>query len=132
MGLLSEFSDLFLPRRCAGCGRETVSLCTTCLMLLGGIPRAMEPRYGTLPVVGVSEYNSRVSHMVVNFKDNGRRDVLDPLERGEARAAAVALAPPPDRGVVLGRAAVLYLAVVMGAERAAHAGYESNRPPALV
>ncbi|GAA1634174.1 ComF family protein [Brevibacterium sanguinis] len=91
MGLLSEFSDLFLPRRCAGCGRETVSLCTTCLMLLGGVPRAMEPRYGTLPVVGVSEYNPRVSHMVVNFKDNGRRDVLDPLALALARAIVAAL-----------------------------------------
>ncbi|MBE4695691.1 MULTISPECIES: ComF family protein [Brevibacterium] len=91
MGLLSELSELFLPRRCAGCGRETVSLCTTCLQLLGGIPRAMETRYATLPVVGVSEYNSRLSHMVVNFKDNGRRDILDPLALGLARSIVAAL-----------------------------------------
>lgn len=91
MGLLNEFGELFLPRRCAGCGRENVSLCTACLQLLGGIPRAMEPRYGQIPVVGVSEYNSRLSHMVVNFKDNGRRDICDPLALALSRSVAAAL-----------------------------------------
>ncbi|WP_309132482.1 ComF family protein [Brevibacterium sp.] len=91
MGLLTEFSELFLPRRCAGCGRENVSLCTACLHLLGGIPRAMEPRYGTIPVVGIAEYTSHLSHMVVNFKDNGRRDILDPLALGLARSITAAL-----------------------------------------
>ena len=91
MGLLSEFGELFLPRRCAGCGRENVSLCTTCLRLLGGIPRAMEPRYGQIPVVGVSEYSSEISHMVVDFKDNGRRDILDPLALALARSITAAL-----------------------------------------
>ena len=91
MGLLSEFGELFLPRRCAGCRRENVSLCTTCLNLLGGIPRAMEPRYGQIPVIGVSEYSSEVSHMVVDFKDNGRRDILDPLALALARSITAAL-----------------------------------------
>lgn len=91
MGLLTEFGELFLPRRCAGCGRESVSLCTACLSLLGGIPRAMEPRYGQIPVVGVSEYSSVTSHMVVNFKDNGRRDILDPLALALARSITAAL-----------------------------------------
>ncbi|MCF2588567.1 ComF family protein [Brevibacterium sp. UCMA 11752] len=91
MGLLTEFGELFLPRRCAGCGREDVSLCTACLNLLGGIPRAMEPRYGQIPVVGVSEYSSQISHMVVSFKDNGRRDILDPLALALARSVTAAL-----------------------------------------
>lgn len=91
MGLLGEFSELFLPRRCAGCGREGVSLCTACLQLLGGIPRAMEPRYGQLPVVGIAEYNARLSHMVVDFKDNGRRDILDPLALALVRSVTAAL-----------------------------------------
>ncbi len=91
MGLLAEFGELFLPRRCAGCGRENVSLCTACLQLLGGIPRAMEPRYGTIPVVGIAEYTSHLSHMVVDFKDNGRRDILDPLALGLARSITAAL-----------------------------------------
>ena len=45
---------------------------------------------------------------------------LHAFERGEARATAFALATPADRGVVLGRTAVLYLAVFMGTEGAAH------------
>ncbi|MGO3022897.1 MAG: ComF family protein, partial [Brevibacterium sp.] len=76
MGLLGEVGELLLPRRCAGCGRENVSLCTRCLQLLGGIPRAMEPRYGSIPIVGVCEYNSQISKMVVGYKDEGRRDIL--------------------------------------------------------
>src|SRR5699024_4515380 len=76
MGLLGEFGELLLPRRCAGCGRESVYLCTSCLQLLGGIPRAMEPRYGRLPIIGLCEYDSRISRMVVGFKDEGRRDAL--------------------------------------------------------
>ncbi len=91
MGLLGEFGDLLLPRRCAGCGRENVSLCTRCLQLLGGIPRAMEPRYGTIPIVGVCEYNSRISKMVVGFKDDGRRDILDPLALALTRSIVAAL-----------------------------------------
>src|SRR5690606_8761663 len=45
---------------------------------------------------------------------------LHPLESGEARTTAFALAAAADRGVVLGRARVLHLAVVMRAERAPH------------
>ncbi|WP_209325293.1 ComF family protein [Brevibacterium renqingii] len=91
MGLLGEFGELLLPRRCAGCGRENVSLCTRCLQLLGGIPRAMEPRYGRIPIVGICEYDSRISRMVVGFKDEGRRDILDPLALALARAVVAAL-----------------------------------------
>ncbi|WP_152347853.1 ComF family protein [Brevibacterium sp. CFH 10365] len=91
MGLLGEFGELLLPRRCAGCGRENVSLCTRCLQLLGGIPRAMEPRYGRIPIVGVCEYNSQISRMVVGFKDEGRRDILDPLALALTRSIVAAL-----------------------------------------
>ncbi|UVI37429.1 ComF family protein [Brevibacterium spongiae] len=91
MGLLGEFSELLLPRRCAGCGRENVSLCTACLQMLGGIPRAMEPRYGQIPIVGVCEYNSRISRMVIGFKDEGRRDILDPLALALTRSVVATL-----------------------------------------
>lgn len=91
MGLLEEVGELLLPRRCAGCGRENVSLCTSCLQLLGGIPRAMEPRYGQIPIVGVCEYNSRISRMVVGYKDGGRRDILDPLALALNRSVVAAL-----------------------------------------
>ncbi len=52
--------------------------------------------------------------------DDGEVAQLDALEGRETRAAGLALAPAPDRRAVLGRAAVLHLAVFMGAERAAH------------
>ena len=52
--------------------------------------------------------------------DHGEVAQLDPLEGGEARAAALALPPPPDRRAVFRRAAVLHLAVFMRAERTAH------------
>ena len=52
--------------------------------------------------------------------DHGEVAQLDPLERREAGAAAVAFAAAADRGAVLRRTAILYLAVFMGAERAAH------------
>jgi predicted amidophosphoribosyltransferase len=91
MGLFGEVGELFLPRRCAGCGREGVSLCTGCLQLLGGIPRAMEPRFGQIPIVGICEYNSRISKMVVGFKDDGRRDILDPLALALTRSIVAVL-----------------------------------------
>ncbi len=47
---------------------------------------------------------------------------LDALERGEARAAAFALAPPADRGVVFRWAGVFYLRVIVGTKRTAHRG----------
>ncbi|RBP66146.1 putative amidophosphoribosyltransferase [Brevibacterium sanguinis] len=95
MGLLAELGELLLPRRCAGCGRENVSLCTACLHLLAGIPRAMEPRYGGIPVVGIAEYTAHLSRMVVGFKDDGRRDILDPLALGLARSITAALEMAP-------------------------------------
>ena len=52
--------------------------------------------------------------------DHGDVAQLDALESGEAGAAAFALAAAADRRVVLGRAAVLYLGIVMRAERTAH------------
>src|SRR5262249_18106676 len=45
---------------------------------------------------------------------------LDALEGREPPAALRAMAPPPDRRVVLARAAVLHLGVVVSAKRAAH------------
>src|SRR5690606_29627683 len=59
----------------------------------------------------------RLARVVV--LDHGDFAELDALEGGEPRAAALALAAAADRGVVLGRARVLYLAVLMGAEGAA-------------
>src|SRR5688572_28162514 len=53
--------------------------------------------------------------------DDGEVAQLHALEGGEARPAALALAPPANRRPILGRAAVLHLAVFMRAERTAQA-----------
>src|SRR5688572_19042555 len=60
--------------------------------------------------------------------DDGELAQLHPLEGGEARPAILALPPPPDRRAVLGGTAVLHLAVLMAAERAAHSGFLGKAP----
>src|SRR5699024_8770438 len=91
MGLLGEFGELLLRRRCAGCGRESGSLCTSGLQLPGGSPRAMELRYGRLPTGGVCDYDSRISRPVLGFRGEGRRDILDQLALALARSLVAAL-----------------------------------------
>src|SRR5205085_3707148 len=51
--------------------------------------------------------------------DHGQLAKLHPLEGREPRPAILALPPPPDRGAVVGRAAVFDLAVLVGTEGAA-------------
>src|SRR4029453_15000605 len=55
------------------------------------------------------------------FLDDREVAELHSLKGRETGAAAFALAPPADGRAVLGRAAVLHLAVLMRAERTAHA-----------
>ncbi|VXC82558.1 hypothetical protein SPHINGOAX6_50281 [Sphingomonas sp. AX6] len=64
---------------------------------------------------------------VFGFQD-GQFAQLNALERGEARAACFALAAAADGRAVFCGAAVLYLAVFMGAEGAAHILIKSVRP----
>ena len=52
--------------------------------------------------------------------DDGEVTKLDTLECREAGPAGLALAPAPDRRSILARAAVLHLAVFMGAKGATH------------
>ena len=59
--------------------------------------------------------------------DHGQFAQLHALDGGEALAAIAAEAPPADRAVVLGGAAVLHLGIVEAAERAAHGGSARGR-----
>src|SRR5579862_6706201 len=54
------------------------------------------------------------------FLDHDQFAQLHPLEGGETATAFGTMTPPPDGGIVLRRTTVLYLAVVMSAEGAAH------------
>lgn len=106
--MLSELLDLLVPRRCAGCGAETVSLCADCLCTLEQPVRIVMPRYGTRPVVGAGMYSGVMREVIVAFKSRDRRDlspilglllaraVVAALQLTETRAAPVLLVPVPS------------------------------------
>ena len=83
-----ELVDLLLPRTCAGCGVETVSLCGPCLTRLQPDPRSVAPRYGLLPVSGAGEYSDTLRSVVVAMKARKRTDVVPVV--GILLAAAIA------------------------------------------
>lgn len=71
-----ELVDLLLPRTCAGCGVETVSLCGPCLTRLQPEPRTVVPRYGLLPVSGAGEYTDTLRSVIVAMKARRRTDIV--------------------------------------------------------
>lgn len=83
-----ELVDLLLPRACAGCGVETVSLCGPCLTRLQPEPRTVAPRYGLLPVSGAGEYSDTLRSVIVAMKARKRTDVVPVV--GILLAAAIA------------------------------------------
>lgn len=83
-----ELVDLALPRTCAGCGVETVSLCGPCLTHLAPAPRTVVPRYGLLPVAGAGEYTGTLRSVIVAMKARRRTDVIPVV--GILLAAAIA------------------------------------------
>ncbi|MGO1397415.1 MAG: ComF family protein [Brevibacterium yomogidense] len=83
-----ELLDLALPRTCAGCGVETVSLCGPCLTHLAPATRTVVPRYGLLPVAGAGEYTGTLRSVIVALKARRRTDVVPVV--GILLAAAIA------------------------------------------
>ena len=83
-----ELVDLALPRTCAGCGVETVSLCGPCLTHLAPATRTVVPRYGLLPVAGAGEYTGTLRSVIVALKVRRRTDVVPVV--GILLAAAIA------------------------------------------
>lgn len=92
---LSEFVDLLVPRTCAGCGIETVSLCSACVQRLDTEPVATLPRYGTIKAFGAGRYEGVLRNVIVNFKEHDRRDLGPVLGLMLARAVARALEETP-------------------------------------
>ena len=86
-----ELLDLLLPRTCAGCGVETVSLCGPCLTHLQPAPVTDIPRYGLLPVTGAGEYTGTLREVIVALKTRRRTDVLPVASLLLAAAIAAAL-----------------------------------------
>lgn len=99
---LVALGDLVLPIRCGGCERPGQAWCPACqesLRLAPG-PTAWRPTPappGLPPVWAVLPYDGPVRAALVNFKDNGRRDlarVLAPLLAESLLAALTATEQP--------------------------------------
>ncbi|GAA4285137.1 ComF family protein [Brevibacterium daeguense] len=96
--VLTEILELLVPRSCAGCGAETVTLCGRCLEQLAGPVRATVPRYGILPVVGAGEYEDVLRSCLIAYKEHGRRDLIPVLAGLLARSVVTILEHSPDPG----------------------------------
>ena len=99
--------DLVLPRTCGGCDRPGSTLCQGCragvaelALPVGPVsPRPVPPGWpgchGTVRYAGVTARLARA------FKDEDRRDLVDPLGRLLADAVARAVTPGPAEEVLL-------------------------------
>lgn len=94
-----DILELLLPRRCAGCGRETVSLCADCLIAIAPDPRTTTPRYGVLSVTAAAAYDGVLREVVVALKERRRTDVLPVI--GLLLACALDALLPPGSSAVL-------------------------------
>ena len=79
-------TDLLVPSRCAGCGRDGPVLCGACEALLGAPLRVRLARVPP-PVFALGRYNGPVRAALIGYKERGRRELARPL--GRALAAGV-------------------------------------------
>ena len=85
---IHELLALFLPRACAACGLEGVSLCGTCLRAMAMPVTKTEPRYGIRPIVSACEYTGAIRACLIAYKEHERRDIAPVLALLLARAVA--------------------------------------------
>lgn len=93
--ILGELLDLLVPRACAGCGAETVTLCGRCLAELAVPVRSTVPRYGTREVHGAGEYTGVLRDCLIAYKERYRRDLTALLGLLLARAVLAVLEHTP-------------------------------------
>lgn len=93
--ILGELLDLLVPRACAGCGAETVTLCGRCLAELAVPVRSTVPRYGTREVHGAGEYTGVLRDCLIAYKERDRRDLTALLGLLLARAVLAVLEHTP-------------------------------------
>ncbi|WAL40342.1 ComF family protein [Brevibacterium sp. BRM-1] len=93
--MLGELLDLVVPRSCAGCGAETVTLCADCAAGLDSPLISQVPRYGTRTVVAAGEYAGVLRAGLVGYKEHDRRDLVRILGLLLARAVVGALEARP-------------------------------------
>lgn len=109
--ILGELLDLLVPRACAGCGAETVTLCGRCLAELAVPVRATMPRYGTRAVHGAGEYTGVLRDCLVAYKEKDRRDLTALLGLLLARAVLAVLEHSPPAPFPAGAPAALLVPV---------------------
>jgi len=109
MGLLGEFGELILPRRCAGCGEYGHLLCPACRRQLAFPPFRHSPNVNPhVPVYALGPYADPHRGVVLAMKERNnvavRRHVgavvaaaLDYLEAGGDLPAGTHLVPAPTR-----------------------------------
>ncbi len=109
IGVLRAVADLALPLSCAACGRPGVSCCPVCLAACAWPdgPRLSGPVWcppGLPPTWAAGAYDGPLRRLIVAYKDEDRRDLLDPLAGLLAVVLDHASWPPPatpDRGTLL-------------------------------
>ncbi|MCV7260189.1 ComF family protein [Mycobacterium shimoidei] len=83
--------DLILPLECGGCGAPSTRWCATCAQELAvnpDQPHVVTPRVDPgVPVLALGRYAGARRTAIVNMKDRGRTDLIQPL----ARALAVGI-----------------------------------------
>lgn len=103
-------TDLFVPLRCAGCFRPGTSWCTQCAREIGGLRRIFRPLLEQCPpAYALGYYRSAARKAVLAFKEQGRRDLVDPF--GAALGQALqqlgdgpwCLIPAPSRRIASSR-----------------------------
>nr|VDG62543.1 DNA utilization protein GntX [Streptococcus thermophilus] len=109
MGLLGEFGELILPRRCAGCGGHGHLLCPVCRHQLASPPFRHSPNMTAhVPVYALGPYADPHRGVVLAMKEHNnvavRRHVgaviaaaLDYLEARGDIPAGIHLVPAPTR-----------------------------------
>lgn len=80
--------DLVLPLECGGCGAPSTRWCDTCARELAvnpDQPHVVTPRVDPgVPVLALGRYAGARRQAIVNMKDRGRADLIQPLARALA------------------------------------------------
>lgn len=107
---ISGLIDLVLPQHCVGCGAEGTVWCTRCAGELGGLHRVHRPLLTDAPpLYALGAYRGSARRAVLAYKEEGRRDLAEPLA-AQLRTALHALTeldpaewwlvPAPSRAIV--------------------------------
>jgi predicted amidophosphoribosyltransferase len=96
--VLRALLDLVLPRDCSGCGLPGLTLCGTCVDLIGGpakgLVRPSPCPDGLPPVSAALPYEGQAQRLLLAHKERGQLQLTRPLCEALAIAAHVHALPP--------------------------------------